>query len=162
MKKWRLNFFDAAIIAVVLVAAFVFIRLQGGAGILPNAGTSATVRYIIELTNLPKEAVDRIQTGDSITDKVEKHAMGRVTDFTVEPFRVSAKDLSTGEYALHEVPDRYSARLVLEASSIVSATNITVDSGYIVRCGIEVSALGPGYGGVGYIVDIMRDDLEAK
>jgi hypothetical protein len=160
MKKWRLNFFDAAIIAAVLAAAFILVKMRGGGTPLIDSGSAAKVRYVIELTNLTREATVRIKKGDSVTDKIEKHAMGTVSDFAIEPYIYSSKDWTTGDYKPREIPGRYIAKLTLEAPATVTASSITVGGAFLVRCGAEVNALGPGYGGSGYIIDVLRDELE--
>ncbi|MDR2530013.1 MAG: DUF4330 domain-containing protein [Oscillospiraceae bacterium] len=156
MKKWRLNLFDLAVIVLAIAAGAAFLYLQRGAGVVTGSTSGTTVRYVIEITNLPKEAAGKIKVGDSVTDKVEKHALGRVIDFEIVDYKVSTRDLTTGDYRLRAVPERFTALLTLESPAAESATNITIDGAFVVRCGTEVSALGPGYGGVGYIVKIER------
>jgi hypothetical protein len=155
LKNWKISVFDVIIIAVIIGVGVLFIKFSGGGVSAITGGSQTTVRYTIELTNMETDISDLIKVGDSITDRVEKHFMGRVVSYDVGTFITTSKDLYTGSYIATEVPGRYTANIVIEASATENDRDISVGS-FVVKCGVQISVMGPGYAGNGYIIDIER------
>ena len=155
--KWKINLFDIIIILIILaVGAFALWYFYKPAD-ASNASVSAdgTVTYIAEFTDLPKNTADLIKSGDLLTDNVQKKTVGTVKSVEVFPFTISTKDYETGNMFDSVVPDKYAAKVTIEAPCTENEKEIQVD-GYTVRVGNEISFVGPGYSGVGYIISIER------
>jgi hypothetical protein len=157
--KLRLNVFDAVIIGAAVVVAVIFLRLGRAGGVEPlSSGKQITVYYMLELTNVPEGLASRIKPGDSVTEVVEKRAIGTVISVEEETYKVISKDTLTGEYFQTEVPERYTANVLIEASAQETDESIVVDGGFFVRNGLPVSARGPGYAGSGHIINVIREE----
>ena len=158
-RKISFNFFDIIIIAVVilLAAGFIFIKVRGGGegGEIPQM---QTVQYKIEITNVAEGTEALIQPGDKIVDKVKKQDMGTVVSSRFYPQQKSAVNLETGDLLFTDVPGAYAAEITLEAECSESASAFVTGGGYEVKVGTQVSILAPGYGGSGYVVDIVRGE----
>ncbi len=157
-RKISFNFFDIIIIAVVilLAAGFIFIKMRGGeSGEIPQM---QTVQYKIEITNVAEGTKDLIQPGDKIVDKVKKQDMGTVVSSRFYPQQKSAVNLETGDLVFTDVPGVYAAEITLEAECSESVSSFVTGGGYEVKVGTQVSILAPGYGGSGYVVDIVRGE----
>ncbi len=159
-KKRRIsfNFFDVIIILLVVVLAAGFVYYQSRNRSSGGSFGTGTVRYQVEINNLKSEMTDLISVGDTIVDKIKKQEMGTVVAIDVYPQKREAVDMTTGNTRYTEVPDTYVALLTLETDCKNTDDALTAPSGYVVRVGTSVSALGPGYGGGGYVVNILRED----
>ena len=159
-RKLPLNLFDIIIIVLVIAVAagFIIIKLHGGKNAeFENAGT---VEYAIELSTMSANTEGMIKPGDKIEDKIKKLYMGEVKSVEFYPATKEATDYNTGNTVYTEVPDMISARVELIAECKETDTSITINGGYVVRIGTEVSVLGPGYSGAGYVVGVKRGEAK--
>ena len=109
--KFKLNFFDAVIILIILAAGAVALWLLYKPGDASSASVSSdgTVTYTVELTNMLPDAAEKIKEGDIVSDNVQKYTMGTVQSVEIQPYTVSVKDYNTGNYVISQVPDRVTA-----------------------------------------------------
>ena len=157
---WKLNIFDVILITVVIVAAGALIFIWRSSGKSSNTPIDTKqVHYTVELTYLLPEAADKIKAGDTIFDGTKKFIMGKVVSVTIQPTKISTEVLATGELMMSEVPGRETALIELVCDCSATDSEITAESGYVVRIGANVNATGPGYAGKGNIVVINREDL---
>ena len=159
-KKWRPNFFDIIIVAVVIAAVgLVFLILRGtgdtGGGIL-FAGQQETVYYTIELQAMRGDSGELIQPGDALVDRVENRPLGTVVSVELRPAQMLQRNLHTGDFVVSEIPERTDAIVVVRATATVTEHRIEIGR-FTLRSGARVSVLGPQYHGVGFIIDIERD-----
>ena len=156
--KWKFNLLDAVIIILALAAGFAGYHLinadRGGGGLLVS-GSSVTVRYTLELYDLPTGTAALILPGHGVMEVVEKRNIGTVVSVSVEPYRMTSTDRYTGETRLQNVPDRERAHVVMEISVTETERELSA-SGFIVRGGEGLSVTGPGWAGQGFILDIER------
>ena len=159
-RKLPLNLFDIIIIVLViaLAAGFIFVRLQGSKS--ADSGSSGTVEYSIELSTIAENTEGMIKPGDKIEDKIKKLYMGTFKSVEFYPATKEATDYTTGNTVYTEVPGMISARVELTADCKETDTAITVNGGYVVRIGTEVSVLGPGYSGSGYVLGVKRGEAK--
>lgn len=155
-RKWKINIFDIVIIAIVLVIAVLFLYFTTFKGQSAGSNESSVVTYMIELRDISKNVADKIQVGDALSDSVKKNDLGVVQSVRIVPYTTLGQVTETGEYILSEVPDRYTAILVVESPAVETDSSITVGSGFVIRCGTSVGAVGPGYIGIGTILTIER------
>ena len=150
-RKLPLNLFDIIIIVLViaLAAGFIFVRLQGSKS--ADSGSSGTVEYSIELSTIAENTEGMI---------IKKLYMGTVKSVEFYPATKEATDYTTGNTVYTEVPGMISARVELTADCKETDTAITVNGGYVVRIGTEVSVLGPGYSGSGYVLGVKRGEAK--
>jgi hypothetical protein len=159
-KRLRVSIFDVIIIAVVIVAAglLIFFWRQSGKSSDATVNTRP-VHYTIELNGMVPGAAEKIRAGDTIMDSDKKFIMGTVENVTIGPATSAAKDLETGDTLTAEVPDKELALIELVCDCSASESQIKAASGYVVAVGKEVHAAGPGYAGIGYVVEINREDV---
>jgi len=160
---WKLNLFDllVLIVAVVAVAAVVFLRYQQQQRQQQAQDTAAqsgvvTVRYTIELTEMPLQAAQLIQPGDALTERTRKESLGTVESVDVALSRTLTKDQTTGNYYFTEIPERYTATIVVTSSASDSDRAIVTEGSMEIRAGTSIRVYGPGYYGTGYIISVDR------
>jgi hypothetical protein len=159
--KWRPNFFDIVIVAVlaaVAVLLFTIIRGTGdtGGGIL-FAGAQEPVYYTVELQSMRGDSGELIEPGDSLIDRVENRPLGTVVSVELRPAQMLSRDLNTGDFIISEIPERTDAVIVVRAMATITDTQINIGR-FTLRAGTRVSVLGPMYHGTGFVVDIERGD----
>ena len=149
------------IICAIAIAGAILLysRSSGGSGGLIASGTRETVVYTIELQGMLGDSAYLIQAGDSLVDKVEKRPLGTVVSVKVKPGLTTQKNLLTGDHIVTQYPDRHDAEIVVTADATETESQISIPGGFVVRVGTWVSLNGPLYSGVGYIVDMERDDV---
>ena len=157
-QRWSLNFFDLVIIAIAAAACFLIIRMAGSGNVIAPSGETKTVRYTVEFSGMLGDTAEMIKPGDALVDKIEKRAVGTVTNVIVTPAYVSSQSLVEGRYIITEIPGQKSALVVVEALCSVTDSEISTN-GFTIRCGTKVSFTGPGYSGSGFIVEIARDGV---
>lgn len=161
-RRLRLNFFDIGLIAVVVLAAAVFVGMKfmsGPAPADPAVGLPVnmqTVRYVVELEQLHKQTVDMVGVGDRIYERTKREDMGTVLEVQVNDATTLTKNELDGTFQFVEVPERYNVIMTVESKCTVSDGAIVLDSGLEVRAGTSVRVLGPGYYGAGYILSVER------
>ena len=162
--RWKLNLFDLLVIllALAVAAGIVWMRYQqnraaqaaqdaGGA-----SGGSAVVRYVVELDEMSLQAAEMVAPGDALVERTRKQAMGTVESVEVALTRTLTKDQTTGNYHFVEIPERYTATMVVTDTATVSDSSIVSSGGLEIRAGTSVRVFGPGYYGSGYIVSVER------
>lgn len=159
--KWKISIFDIIIIAVVIVAAFLFLKLtnRGNTTVITNT-TSTTIKYKVELDYMIPGAAEMIQVGDELNDGTTNVYIGKVLSVDVAPTTASVKNNNTGEFFIQEVPEKYTATIMIEAPAEITDQTITVNSSYLIRVGKSARVRGPGYAGTGSIIGIDRGDWE--
>ena len=156
--KWKLNIFDVIIILLALAALLVgynLLNADRGGGALLTSGREITVRYTIELANMPIGASELITPGDSVIEVVEKRAVGSVVSCESYPYRMTSPDRITGNTILAEVPGRESAAVTIELRATETEHEINAN-GFVLCAGTALSVTGPGWAGSGLILSIER------
>ena len=161
--KWKLNLFDLLVMALVLVVAVGVVGMkyrqqqaaQSEQG-QTNAPGAITVRYEVELTQMFYDTAMQVQPGDKLTERTRKEAMGTVESVEVTLTRVQSKNELTGNYHFVEIPERYTATMMVTSPATQSENKIVLDSGLEVRAGQSIRVFGPGYYGTGYITCVER------
>ena len=156
-RRISLNFFDILIIIIViaLTAGLIYVKTRGGSE--GQASDAAMVTYEIEIGNLTEDTQNLIHAGDSVIDKVKKQEMGEVVSCEFYPMRKESVNLQTGDTLYPEVPGLYAAKITLNAECSDTGSSLVTGGGFEVRTGTEVSILGPGYGGGGYVINVIRE-----
>ncbi|MDR2615968.1 MAG: DUF4330 domain-containing protein [Oscillospiraceae bacterium] len=157
-RKWKLrfNFFDAVIIIAALGVGFLLMRLTNAdGGTAWNPGRAVTVRYTLELSNLPVGTAELIRPGDALTEVVEKRYIGSVVSVESAPYRPTSKDSFTGDYILTDMPEREVAIITVSLDATDTGSELNA-SGFAPRGGLNLSVTGRGYAGAGVILDIER------
>lgn len=163
--KFRLNLFDIIIIVLVIaVAAAVVITKTGifkkDVSTSPSSSSSNELVYSAEIYDLPESTASQIKVGDKMTDKIKKVEMGEIIDVQFEPYRKLTNDFVNGNVLQTEVPNRKKAIIKIKATATETDTEILVGNSYEVKVGKQVSVIGPGYAGTGYITEIERGNAQ--
>ncbi len=164
---WKPNFFDI-LLAVLVLAAIVGLVAFRAWRSRPTGGDStdepeqwprdAVVRYTVELNEMPLEAAQAIKPGDELIERSLSKTVGMVESVEVRLSRTVVRDQNTGEQYYTEIPERYTAVIVLTAEAKENASNFTTNNGLVVRVGTYVQMTGTGYSGTGFIVRVERSD----
>ena len=161
---WKLNFFDCAVIVLVILAGGVFYFLSSRSSSAPAdaaASGTGTVRYTVELTGMRLEAAELVEVGDTLTEKTQKNTMGEAVSVEITPTEELTKDSINGVYHWVELPERYTATIVVEAQATFTDNEIKTTGGQVVRAGQSVRVNGDGWAGAGYIVAVERSGQSA-
>ena len=156
--KLKINFFDIVIIVVVvaLAGAYAIHRIGGGSAVNSSSTETRELTYQLEITDLDENTKALIHEGDEVIDKVKKYEIGTVQKVEIYPFLRLTEDKENGRYFYTEEQDRCNALLTIKVKCQDDGDTLTADSGYEIRVGQNVSLVGPGYSGAGYITNIER------
>lgn len=157
--KIKINIFDVLIIILVIILGYVVLRLSnadGGGATVLTSGTPVTVRYTLELSDLPESLINAIKPGDSLSEAVEKRSIGTVVSVDIGPYMTTSKNSYTGDFILTEEPGRYTATIIVELKNAVDTGSEIDAQGFILRANSNPSVLGPGYAALGFITGIER------
>lgn len=159
--KWKISIFDIIIIAIVIVAAVIFLKLTNRGNVTPITNTvSSTIRYKVELDYMIPGSAEMIKVGDELNDGTTNVYIGKVLEVDVAPTTASIKNSNTGEYFIQEIPEKYTATILIEAPCEITEQAITVNSSFLIRVGTSARVRGPGYAGTGSIIAIDRGDWQ--
>lgn len=157
--RWKLNIFDIIIIAVVIIAAVVLLYLWRFSGNSSTGAATIPIHYTIELNGMLGGTSEKISEGDTIMDSTKKFIMGTVVSVTPGPATTPVVNRETGDILDSVMPDKEAVLIELVCNCASTESQITAESGYVIRIGGEVTAAGPGYAGKGFVVAIERGDL---
>jgi hypothetical protein len=155
MKKFKMSFFDIAIIAVVAVIAI------GAVGVYymkqkNDVAKGSTIKYVLELNDNPIGFSELIKVGDKLSDNVKNYYMGKVAAVEVVPNMKIGSDLVNGKMIETELTSKEKVLVTVEATVNDTGSDLLIDGLYDVRVGKEVYLKGDGYAGVGYILKVER------
>ena len=158
--KLKINFFDIVIIILVvaLAGAYAVHRMSGGSAVSTSSSETRELTYVLEITDLNESTESLIHKGDKLIDKVKKYEIGTVESVKIYPFQKLSENKEQGRYIYTEETDRCSAALTVKVKCVDNGDTLTADSGFEIRVGQNVSVVGPGYFGAGYIIGIDRGD----
>lgn len=84
--------------------------------------------------------------------------MGEVVDVEYLPYKDFSYDNVNHRKVYTEVPGKISAYITMKSAYVDEGNVIKTAGGLEVAVGVQVSVIGPGYSGAGYIVAIDRGD----
>jgi len=146
-KKRRFNWFDIAVVAVVLlgVSAWFFLN-RAPAQVTDASFEEGLAIYYIEVANLTPAQVRQVRVGDSLRDAGRNIPIGEVVRIETGPYLVSVTDTETRTVRWEPVEGRLTMTLTIEAEIDVTETDILVEGQFSVKGGHIFSFSGPGYG----------------
>jgi hypothetical protein len=155
--NWRPNLFDLVIIVlgVAVMAAIILVMRFSNA----TLGETVSMEYVIELQNLPEGTWENVQIGDTITDNVWNMELGTVVSVSTEPQTRSMGDTAGTHVYQSEVPGYENILIRLRSNMTDSESELATTSGFTLRVGTSVSAVGPCYAGSGYVTIIDLDSV---
>lgn len=156
--KIKLNLFDIVIICLALAAAAAFYFITSGSGISDISSEQTTVKYTIQLDDAVEGTGEMVEIGDELIDNIKNYSIGTVTSVEFSQSTALVENYMSGGLVESPVPERERITICLEAPAIETDRNITVGGGFVIRAGNNVSIVGPGYAGVGYIIHVERSD----
>lgn len=155
--RLRLNLFDA----LVLIAALAAAAVMGWLALRPQeteTPAARTVEYTVVFQRVPEGNGALVQPGDQITDTVRNYAMGTVTSVRTEPAVYQALNQEEGCYQDSVVAGYEDVYVTIESACTDRGDALILSSGYDdLRVGHTAYMRGPGYLGVGPIVEIVRE-----
>ncbi len=151
-KKFRINFFDIVIIAIVAcigIGLYVFTHRD-------TALETKQITYKIELNGVVKGLADYIHEGDVLYENTKNYKMGSVVSVETVPYSTIIPDYENNEYKDSVDPTCESVIITLNADVTETDSAYAVDGQFIVRAGTDIFVKGPGYAGEGYVIEIER------
>ena len=103
-------------------------------------------KITIEVTAIEKDLCDVMRPNKNIFDRIQNKALGKLVDVKIEPSEEYNISIETGEHVKSSVPDRYNAKLLIEAES---AEDLYV--------GKRMSVETKDFMASGYIIDIEKE-----
>lgn len=152
-RKFRVSLFDILVIVLVILLALGFVYYKN---LHRSAGNTLTQTYQMELTKMDENMEGKFQPGDKIIDKVKKQELGEVVSVEYVPSTQSVENLEEQIVVESEIPGKISAIVTMKAECNDDGTKITTTSGYDLAVGTEMSVVGPGYSGSGYLISMDR------
>ena len=145
-RKRLFSWFDIAVVAVVLLAAFAwFFVINRAPDVAPTFEGSQAVFYV-EVTNLTPEQVASVQVGDWLQEGSQHIPIGRVADIETRPHVVRVEDAATQTISWEEVEDRLAMILTVETEVVETERDILAEGQFAIKGGLLFSFTGPGYG----------------
>ena len=146
-KRFRFNWFDVAVVLLVLLAGaawfFLFGRTQEVEATV--AGEEGVAIYLIEVTNLTEEQAAVVSIGDSIQEGSQHIPIGRVVDIKHIPYEMRVDDDETQTIQFLEVPDRITMILTVETRVVETGSEILAEGEFAIRGGARLHFTGPGF-----------------
>ena len=147
--KKKITFVDILIIlAVVLAAAFVFLKLSGTSGT-----TKKTVTYSVLVTGVMPEHAESMVPDDKVLLDAKNDAYGRVVDVVVSPAEDSFFNQKTEEYVKVTTDARKDVVLTIEAEATVNDWGYEIGQQNI-RIGELQYVTATSYVATGYIIGV--------
>lgn len=158
-KRRFLNAFDIAILLLIAIAVFILFKLGvfGSQTKVAN-DTIQEVTYVLKIAPIRFGTEENISVGDELFETVRKTSVGTITDIEVEDLPYYALNGDTGEYVESYVEGEKQVYLTIKAQCVVTKKEISAVDGQLIRCGESFNVNGPGYFGLGVVVDIERGD----
>ena len=123
--KARFNIIDVLIIVVLAAVLWVFANY---ASVTPVEENKVTVQYTVEIKGIREENVGAFAEGDEITGDKGGGVIGKIVSVgEYENETTITENVRTGEFAIADIPNRYTVRLVIESPCVKNADGITVD-----------------------------------
>ena len=146
-KRKRLNGFDIAVMAVILLGAaiWLFINLvptQTGEAVLAEGQAT----YFIQVMNLTPAQAEQVQVGDRLLEAGRNIPIGEVVEIETRPHMISVADSEARLVRWEPVEGRVDIILSVEAEVEVTERDILVEGQFAIKGGRIFSFTGPGYG----------------
>lgn len=152
-KRRHPNFFDIIFVVVILAVAAVAYFLSHDSA---SGQTTVTRSYVLELTQLQEGMESYVAVGDTVTDNVKNYEIGTVTDVQVVPYTSAATDEEAGIVKQAPINGYISLQLTIEVDTVETDSQISTESGYVLRVGTSVSCTVGSLRGSGYILQLDR------
>ena len=137
------NIIDLCIVLFVALAAAVVVMFFSANTSL-DAQTKQS-RITIEIKSVEKDLCDAMISDRKIFDKIQNKSLGRLVDVEIEPSVEYNVSKNSGEHIKSAVPNRYDAKLVIDATS---AEDLYV--------GKRMSVETKDFTAAGYIIDLEK------
>lgn len=148
MKK-KITFIDILIVlAVVLVAVFVFSKFSGSDG-----ASKKTVTYTVLVTSVMPEVAEGMTPDDRVLLDAKDNAYGRVTNVSIAPSEDSYLNQQTEKYVISKLEERKDVVLTIEADATVNDWGYEIGQQNI-RIGEKQNISATKYVATGYIIGV--------
>lgn len=131
--KVKFNLMDAlvllAIALVALVLLYIFVWSEQHSVDSLTGSESVRLSYVIEVTGLHEDYVDKIAVGDAPIDSSKKTPLGVITALETRPYTYTGTNLHDGTMVLSTVEDYVTLYITIEADAAVDGYGYTVSGG---------------------------------
>ena len=126
----KVNILDIFLVLAVLIAA-IGISMRFISTPSKNAKETIKVSFVVEIEGVRKYSIDALSKKGTVIDIKRKYKVGEIKDFSYKPQEIQALD-ATGKIVNVEVPERYTAKVTIEADCKES------ESGYYIGDDLEL------------------------
>ncbi len=156
-RKLRFNAVDALILLVIAAAVFVllYVFVFSGRGTQAAEVNYTTIRYVVELQDIPEHFADVVKEGQLVEDAVERKKIGKVDGAQPIPYEKVTFDYENGVETTSTVDGRITLKITIEAQAVESDRAFIVD-GCEIRVGQQYSLILPDLYGFGYCTEIIE------
>jgi hypothetical protein len=133
--KVKFNLMDALVLALIalciLALLYIFVWSEQRSSDNLGGTPSTRVSYLVEITGIFEEYVDKINVGDAPIDSSKKTALGVITALETRPYIYTGTNLHDGTMVLSTVEDYVSMYITIEADALPAGYGYTVNGGEI-------------------------------
>ena len=158
-RKIRFNFIDVLIILLVAAVAFalvyIFVLSDKKADVSAD-GASASVRYVIQATDVEDRFDNLVSVGDEVFDAVTRKSIGTVVGVQTTPTQKIAFNYDEEKEIVVEVPDRITYAITIETDADESDRGFSVN-GIVLKVGHKYTISLPDFYCSGYCIQLSTD-----
>lgn len=144
-KKRLFNGFDAAVVLLVLAAAFVWFFVLNRAPEVEETSFDGRAVYFIEVADLTPGQIAAVEIGAAVQEGARHLPIGHVVDINTRPHELRVEDEETQTISWDIVPGRYTMVLSIETEVVERANAILAEGEFAIRGGSPISFTGPGF-----------------
>ncbi len=155
--KFRFNFIDAILIAVIIGAAVFLAYIFSSSSLnMGDENSSAEIEYTVELSKVRDEfrGESFIKNGDGVTDSVTLYAIGEVSDVAYSDY-MNKGYAADGSIVYSKYPNHMTVTVTIRAKADLSDGTYSI-GGYTMAVGKKVSLRVPNFTGEGYCTAIRE------
>ena len=147
--KFKFNFIDIILLAVILVAAVLLVYIFMSGRIESFGNKTITIEYEVLITRVREEFRGNVNVGDKVVDSVKLMEIGEVTNVRYDDSQFIISELASTEIYYPTIPEHLDMTVNMRAEATVS-NGLYMINGYHVAVGELVSIRVPNYTGSGY------------
>lgn len=149
--KKKVGIIDILIVLIIIGAVFYLVK-----PFKENVNfNTKKITYTFETIEVGEEFIDQLKAGKDVYNSSKNYYLGKIKNFTVNPYREEFENMEKGIIELVEIPGLYSVLIDIEADAVIENDVIMVDREEI-RVGSYLPIKGKSFASYGYIVAIER------
>lgn len=155
-KKIAFGFVDVLIILAVVAVLVVFSFYATGKWEDNNGGTTQTMTYTVEVSNVDESVAQQFKVGDALRDSRKDTAIGTITKIDgVTPYETPSANEEDGTFVLGQKPGKYTVTFEVESGYQLANNSVTIGDVEI-KVGTSLIVKGNGYAADALVLGVNR------